>query len=288
MEGILTALITPFDEKENLNLNMLKTVMEFDKNRGVSSFWVLGTSGEFNMLNLDEKISVVKTAREETNSKILAGINENSLKNSDILLKNFVDFGVDGVFSIPPLYHKPNDKGIIEFYENLSKPGLPVYIYNIPSYVGYTVSLDIIMKLVDDGIVDGMKYTTSDMDSFIKYTMTLKEMNKDFKILIGSDTLVLPALIYGADGAVSGIANFAPEIISSIYTKYKEGDFNEAYKYQLISIKLNNAVSLSDYPSGIKIALRYRGLYVGKSRSPLQENITAEASIYDTMKEFNL
>jgi len=288
MEGILTALITPFDEKENLNLNMLKTVMEFDKNRGVSSFWVLGTSGEFNMLNLDEKISVVKTAREETNSKILAGINENSLKNSDILLKNFVDFGVDGVFSIPPLYHKPNDKGIIEFYENLSKPGLPVYIYNIPSYVGYTVSLDIIMKLVDDGIVDGIKYTTSDMDSFIKYTMTLKEMNKDFKILIGSDTLVLPALIYGADGAVSGIANFAPEIISSIYTKYKEGDFNEAYKYQLISIKLNNAVSLSDYPSGIKIALRYRGLYVGKSRSPLQENITAEASIYDTMKEFNL
>ncbi|AWR94612.1 dihydrodipicolinate synthase family protein [Acidianus brierleyi] len=288
MEGILTALITPFDEKENLNLSMLKSVMEFDKNRGVSSFWVLGTSGEFNMLSLDEKISVVKTARESVNSKILAGINENSLKNSDILLKNFVDFGVDGVFSIPPLYHKPNDKGIIQFYENLSKPGLPVYIYNIPSYVGYNISLDILTKLVDDGIIDGMKYTTSDMDSFIKYTMVLKEMNKDFNMLIGSDTLVLPALMYGADGAVSGIANFAPEIISSIYTKYKEGDFKEAYKYQLVAIKLNNAVSLSDYPTGIKIALRYRGLYVGKSRSPLQENISAEASIYDTMKEFNL
>ncbi len=240
------------------------------------------------MLNLDEKISVVKTARETINSKIFAGINENSLKNSDILLKKFVDLGVDGIFSIPPLYHKPNDKGIIQFYEYLSKPGLPVYIYNIPSYVGYSVSLDIIMKLVDDGIVDGMKYTTSDMDSFIKYTMSLKEINKDFKMLIGSDTLILPALIYGADGAVSGIANFAPEIISSIYTKYKEGDFKGAYKYQVTAVKLNNTISLSDYPSGIKIALRYRGLYVGKSRSPLQENITAEAAIYDTMKEFNL
>jgi 4-hydroxy-tetrahydrodipicolinate synthase len=288
MEGIVTALITPFDEKENLNLDIIKSVMEFDKHRGISSFWILGTSGEFNMLNLDEKISVVKTARESTNNKIFAGVNENSIKNSNILLKNFVDLGVDGIFSIPPLYHKPSEKGIIQFYENLSKPGLPVYVYNIPSYVGYSIDINLSMKLVDEGIIDGMKYTTSDMDSFIKYTMSLKEINKDFKMLIGSDTLILPALIYGADGAVSGIANFAPEIISSIYTKYKEENFKEAYKYQLMAVKLNNVISMSDYPTGIKIALRYRGLYVGKSRSPLQENITAEASIYDTMKEFNL
>ncbi len=288
MEGIVTALITPFDEKENLNLDIIKSVMEFDKHRGISSFWILGTSGEFNMLNLDEKISVVKTARESTSNKIFAGVNENSIKNSNILLKNFVDLGVDGIFSIPPLYHKPSEKGIIQFYENLSKPGLPVYVYNIPSYVGYSIDINLSMKLVDEGIINGMKYTTSDMDSFIKYTMSLKEINKDFKMLIGSDTLILPALIYGADGAVSGIANFAPEIISSIYTKYKEENFKEAYKYQLMAVKLNNVISMSDYPTGIKIALRYRGLYVGKSRSPLQENITAEASIYDTMKEFNL
>ncbi|MEW9491962.1 MAG: dihydrodipicolinate synthase family protein [Candidatus Aramenus sulfurataquae] len=288
MDNAITALVTPFDDKENVNLDSLRNVIEFNEKRGISSFWVLGTTGEFNMLSQQEKISVVRAAREFTKGKIYAGVNENSLSNSYVLLKEYVNIGVDAVFSVPPIYHKPGKKGLIDYYEALSKPGISVYVYNIPSYVGYSIDLETLEKLVSEGIISGMKYTTSDLDSLITYTLKLKEVDKNFKVFIGSDTLILPALMYGGDGAVSGIANFAPEIISNIFSKYNEGNYKEALKYQLMAVKLNEAIKLSDYPSGIKIALRYRGLFVGRTRAPLEENITAESAIYNVLKELNL
>ncbi len=287
MEIAITALVTPFDEKDNVNLDALKNVIQFNEKRGISSFWVLGTTGEFNMLTQQEKISVVRATREFTRGKVYAGVNENSLSNSNVLLREYVDIGVDAVFSVPPIYHKPGKKGLVDYYEALAKPGIPVYVYNIPSYVGYSIDLDTLEKLVSEGIVSGMKYTTSDLDSFIKY-LGLKGVNGNFKVFIGSDTLILPALMYGGDGAVSGIANFAPEIILNIFSNYREGNYREALRYQLMAVKLNDAIALSDYPSGIKIALRYRGLYVGRTRAPLEENITAESAIYNVLKELNL
>ncbi len=88
MKDNISALITPFDDKENINVEALQQLLDFLTRSGIKDFWVLGTSGEFNMLSQDERILIVSKIREITKGKIYAGINENSLKNSLILAKN--------------------------------------------------------------------------------------------------------------------------------------------------------------------------------------------------------
>lgn len=94
--------------------------------------------------------------------------------------------------------------------------------------------------------------------------------------------------MYGGDGVVTAVANFAPEFVRNIFTFFEEGNLQKAMEEQHKVIRLASAVSGEDYPAGVKIALRYRGLYVGRVREPLQEDINREGTIYATLKEFGL
>lgn len=285
MKNNISALITPFNEKEEINIEALNQLIDFQVRNGINEFWILGTSGEFNMLNLDEKVLLVSKAREVIKGKIYAGVNENSSRNSLFLGKKFYDIGVDYIFSIPPFYHKPNEKGLISYFSDLRKIDLPIYLYNIPSYIGFNVSINVIEKLIEDGILDGMKYTTTDFVSFLNYLINLKELNKQFKIFIGEDRVILPAIINGADGSVSGVSNVIPELVSSLYNEFEKGNLLKAVEIQRIIIKLANVIYLGDFPSGIKTGLKYRGINVGSVRRPLMEDVRMESEIYTTLKD---
>ncbi|MDT7861719.1 MAG: dihydrodipicolinate synthase family protein [Saccharolobus sp.] len=288
MRDNIVSLVTPFDEKEEINFDALYQLLDFQIKNGIKNFWILGTSGEFNMLNLDEKILLVTEIRERINGKIYAGINENSTRNSLLLAKKFYDIGVDFIFSIPPLYHRPSEKGLILYFSELRKIDLPLYLYNIPSYTGYNINLETIEKMIRDGILDGMKYTTSDFVKFLEYLNNLKSISNKFKIFIGEDRMILQALISGADGAVSGVANVVPELVNNLYLEFERNNIQKAIELQLIINKLANVLNIGDYPSGLKIGLKYRGINVGKVRKPLMEDSRAEGEIYNMLKELGL
>lgn len=256
---------------------------------GIKDFWVLGTSGEFNMLSQDERILIVSKIREITKGKIYAGINENSLKNSLILAKKYYDIGVDYIFSVPPIYHKPSEKGLVTYFNELRNTiDLPLFLYNIPSFAGYNVPLRIVEKLAEEEVLNGMKYSTTDFVSFLKYLKGLKGVNKNFKVFIGEDRMILSALIYDADGAVSGISNLVPELVTNLFLEFDRGNIQKAIEIQRMVNKLVDVVSLGDYPSGIKIGLRYRGINVGSVRKPLMEDSRAEGEIYNALKEIGI
>lgn len=153
--------------------------------------------------------------------------------------------------------------------------------------MGYAINLQLTEKMASEGIIEGMKYTTNDLSSFHHY-VEIKNIAKNFKLFMGTEELILPSLMYGGDGVVTAVANFAPEYVRTIFDLYEKGDINKAMGEQLKVIRLARAVSGEDYPSGVKVALRYRGLYVGKAREPLQEDINREGLIYSTLKEFGL
>ncbi|ACP34238.1 dihydrodipicolinate synthetase [Sulfolobus islandicus Y.G.57.14] len=289
MKDNISALITPFDDKENINVEALQQLLDFLTRSGIKDFWVLGTSGEFNMLSQDERILIVSKIREITKGKIYAGINENSLKNSLILAKKYYDIGVDYIFSVPPIYHKPSEKGLVTYFNELRNTiDLPLFLYNIPSFAGYNVPLRIVEKLAEEEVLNGMKYSTTDFVSFLKYLKGLKGVNKNFKVFIGEDRMILSALIYDADGAVSGISNLVPELVTNLFLEFDRGNIQKAIEIQRMVNKLVDVVSLGDYPSGIKIGLRYRGINVGSVRKPLMEDSRAEGEIYNALKEIGI
>lgn len=285
MKGIVPAIVTPFKEDEEIDLNALEGYINFLKRNGIRTFFVLGSTGEFNMLSLDEKILFIKKIT-ELSKNVIVNVTENSLHNAVKLTKTAIDYGAEEIVSLPPIYHKPSEKGIIQYFESLSKFGVSLNLYYYPSNT-YEISESIIVTLVKEGIIQGMKYTTNDLISF-KRMLKLKNINKEFSLLIGNDELIFDSIIAGGDGVVSAVANIAPELVTKEFEALQKGNVNEALKIQKEIDKINEVLMVGDYPATLKTGLKYRGIYVGKVRSPLQESMEGNSLIYGVLKEIGL
>lgn len=141
--------------------------------------------------------------------------------------------------------------------------------------------------MVKQDIIDGIKLTTDNLPLFKKY-LGLKEIKNDLKILIGSDTLFVYSLIEGGNGCISAVANVAPELMMRAYQGVREGKLNESLEIQGMISKISDAIMSGDFPSGVKVALRYRGVSVGSVRRPLKESIEVNARIYSVLKELGM
>jgi len=285
MKGVIPAIVTPFKENEELDLDALEGYINFLKRNGITTYFVLGSTGEFNMLSFEEKQAFIKKISDLTKN-IIVNVTENSLYNALKLAKLAIDYGAQEIASLPPIYHKPSEKGIIQYYESLSKFGTPLNMYYYPGNT-YEISENMISTLVEEGIIQGMKYTTNDLVSFKKF-LKLKELNKEFSLLIGNDELIIDSILIGGDGVVSAVANIAPELMVKEFEALQKGNVVEALKVQKEIDKLNEAIMTGDYPATLKVGLKYRGIYVGKVRSPLQVNMDGNSLIYGVLKEIGL
>jgi 4-hydroxy-tetrahydrodipicolinate synthase len=91
-----------------------------------------------------------------------------------------------------------------------------------------------------------------------------------FKVIMGRDTLIYGALMYGAAGAIAATANVAPKLIVGIYDAFKNGDYEKAKEYQQELAPLRIAFGLGTFPVVVKEALTMMGLPGGRCRSPIQ------------------
>ena len=113
----------------------------------------------------------------------------------------------------------------------------------------------------------GIKESSGDL-SFV--TDVLKQTPADFKFIMGRDTLILGALLYGAAGAVAATANVAPKVAVGLYEAFLAGDYQRSLEFQRRLSPIRNAFDLGSYPAPMKEALNLMGLPAGRCRSPIQ------------------
>ena len=79
-KGAGVALITPFNEDNSVNYDMLKTLVKRQIDGGTDAIIVCGTTGEPATMTEEEKLSVISCVVEETAGKIpvIAGTGANS------------------------------------------------------------------------------------------------------------------------------------------------------------------------------------------------------------------
>jgi len=266
----------------------MREVVNYLMRSGVEWIMALGTTGEFNMLSLEEKVKVVSEVVEVARGKVIAGINENSTYHSLKLARSYVDVGASELITIPPLYHRTDDMGMIKFFESLHRADVPLYLYNIPSLVGYEFPANVLHKLVEEGVLNGMKFTTSDLVSFLRLTKIAKDANPKFKSLMGEDRLIVDAMARGADGTVAGTGNVAAELVVEAVKLTKENKLREALTIQQKITELADAVTSGDYPVALKAAMKYRGINGGVARSPLHGSPEVEGRVYYVLKSLGL
>lgn len=288
MRGIVVASVTVFKEDMSLDLEAQRSVLLYAKKAGVVGVWCMGTTGEFGLLNDEEKLKVAKVCVDVFGENAIIGVHSNSTAGAEALARKYLDLGASKIFAFPPFPYRPSPLGVKGYFEALSKIGLPLYLYNYPGLTGVSLDPKFIAQLAEEGILSGMKYTTRDLPAFLESMEMIKGVSNDFNIFIGEDMLIAHSSVMGADGTVSAVANFAPELTVKVFTSASSGDLKSSFEMQKVINKISRVIGGGDYPAGVKVAMRARGLSAGTVRPPLREDMEQESKIYGVLRDVGL
>jgi 4-hydroxy-tetrahydrodipicolinate synthase len=218
LEGIWCPLVTPLNRNgDDVYLDAVKELVNFEIENGIDGLLPLGTSGEFALLSEREKQALLRQVVDSANDRvpIVAGISDPCIENVVKFSKDAKDVGVDGVIATPPYYYSTTTESLYGYYKILSERiDLPLLVYNIPAWTGNYVSPEIASKLAEEKLVVGMKYTEYNFLNLLEFVTTC---GSRIAIFTGSDALAYSNLEFGGCGAIIGVANIAPSTASKIY-----------------------------------------------------------------------
>lgn len=271
-KGAGVALITPFNEDETVNYDMLGELIERQIAGKTDAIIVCGTTGEPATMTEDEKLAVIKYAVEKTAGRIpvIAGTGGNATRVVIDFSKKAEALGVDGLLVVTPFYNKATQNGLYAHYKEVAKAvSLPIIMYNVPSRTGCNIAPETAVRLARDceNIV-GIKEASGNISQVAKLA---KQAGGILDIYSGNDDQVIPILSLGGIGVISVLSNVAPKAAHDMVMEYLEGDRKKAVALQLDYLDLINALFCEVNPIPVKGAMNLMGYNVGKLRLPLTE-----------------
>lgn len=290
LKGICVPLLTPYDDRGNIDYTALEKLMNYVYDNGVTKFFIGGTTGEFINLHIDERKELIKKAVDfsRPDAVIMNNVTATNMKDLSALIDISMDLGVSAVSLTPPFYHAYDEKAIKKFFVTAAQiePSARIYLYNIPSMAKNSITPEVLFSLRSEcpNIV-GIKDSSMDFMTLLEYQAL---MDKDFEILTGNDAQVLTALQASAQGAVIASANVWPKFCAELYEAHQAGDINKARNIQEFILKFR-ALCREIMPIGThKEALRLIGINLGKARFPMRElDGTEKAKVYAFLEEAN-
>jgi len=270
IHGIIPPVATPMRDDENLDLPRLRWFLDYLIGEGVHGVFVLGTNSEFYALDEGEKQEVIATAVEHVRGRVpvLAGTGAATTREAVRLARLAEREGADGVSVITPYFISPSQQEVYDHYRRIAESiSLPVLLYSNPTMCGgLMVGIDTAARLAGLPNVVGIKDSSGDLQNLMEYVGVAPER---FAAMQGRDTLIYPALVVGARGAVPASANVAPRLCVDIYEAYQRGEQEKAMAAQLRLNPVRLALNLGTQPGGVKAGLRLRGFSIGPCRAPV-------------------
>ncbi|MCS7108428.1 MAG: 4-hydroxy-tetrahydrodipicolinate synthase [Sulfolobales archaeon] len=270
LNGVIVAIVTPFKDDYELDLEGLRTLTNYLVYKGVHGIMTPGGNGEFPHLLPDERIKVVETVRESTPShvSVIACVSACGLKEALTYVKHAADVGADGIISTPPYYYKLPHESLFEFFRTLSeKSEIPVIVYNNPSYTGHNITPQLMAKIASLNNVIGMKQSNSDIG---QTSEIIRLVGHKISVLTGIDSQFFPTLCIGGRGIFSTAACVVPRHMVKLYEEFTGGNYRKAFE---IHVKLQELFKFFEYEPGYvapcKEALRMLNLPAGPVRKPL-------------------
>jgi 4-hydroxy-tetrahydrodipicolinate synthase len=268
IQGVLSAVVTPFDAKGALAPAALRRQVNRQVAEGNGVFCA-GTNGEFFVLETAEKIRVAEISREATAGKVplVAHIGEVSTAATIALGKEMARIGVDAVSVITPWFVPLKQHELIDHFTRVADAvSVPVYLYNIPPRTGNTIEPATAAHLARHPNIVGLKDSAGSWQSITAYLDATRDID-GFDILCGPDHLAHDGLLAGCAGCISGLSNVAPQWVSRIWTRFRDGDIAGSRAAQdVISALRTELYAVAFAPAAVKKALALMGEDVGESR----------------------
>ena len=286
---LLTAMVTPFNEKGEVDYEQAKKLALALLNSGSDGVVVVGTTGESPTLIRQEELrlfSEVKSAVGERGS-VIAGTGSNSTAEALEATKEAEQIGVDACLLVVPYYNKPTQEGLYQHFKTIAQStDLPCILYNVPSRTVTNLSAETVIKLSQIDNIIGVKEASGNLEQVSKIISNTRD---DFLVWSGNDSDTLPILALGGYGVISVASHLVGSQIREMIDSFTSGKTDKAAEIHRHLLPLINALFIVSNPIPVKYAVNYAGFNVGKPRLPLTEPDEKTATfIKDTLKNYHI
>ena len=269
MQGVWTALVTPFTGQDEVNREKVRDLVSFAVESNITGVVALGSTGESASLNESERDAVIQTTIEtaENRIKVMVGAGTNNTPKTIENVKRASNFGADAVLIVTPYYNKPTPRGLNLHFTSIAEASeIPIVLYNIPSRCGIEIPLELVLELAEHPNIIGIKEAGGDV---IRSGEIARQAPDNFVVLSGDDPLTLPLMSVGAVGVIAVMSNIAPKLSKSLVDACLDSNFTEAKRIHYSLAPLLQALSVETNPAPIKETMNIIGFQVGDVRLPL-------------------
>lgn len=278
--GVIPPIVTPIDEKENIDEAGFRSLLEHCITGGLHGILVVGTNGETMALTQKERTRAIQIAVDQVNGRlpVMGGCMDTSTRRVIENIKAAQDAGLTCAAVTPVFYdrHTSQDETIRHFERILQETDIPeLIIYNIPPFVGVKLTPQTIIEISKlDSRVIGCKDSSADYTGFMQLMHAFN--NTAFSTLNGATAQALSEVLLGASGFVPSLGPCFPELFVDAYNAAVGGNIALTWRYDTLLRETSKILGMSkNATAAAKYAISLRGLINKRVMWP-QDSTTPE------------
>lgn len=266
--GVYPAVTTQFAADLSVDLAATKAVQSALIDDGVDGLILLGTCGENNSLEPDEKRAVLAAAQDSVRGRVpvLSGVSELTTPRAVQFARDAEALGVDALMVLPAMVYVPKpDELYAHFAAVAAATSLPIMLYNNPPAYRVSIDIDVLKRLADIPNIVAVKESAPDPRRF---TDLINAFGDRFVLMAGLDDVALEGLMLGAKGWVSGLTSAFPRESVALVAAVKAGDWDTARTIYRWFMPLLHLDAEHDLVQSIKLAEQIMGRGSERVRMP--------------------
>lgn len=262
-QGIIPPIISPIDEKENIDDEGYSALLEYCIENGLHGIFVAGTNGETMALTQKQREHIIDLTLKQVKGRVpvIAGVMDTSTRRVIENIKELESLGgtCAAVTSIFYDRHTSQDETIRHFEKILTETDVDLVIYNIPSFTGIRLTAETVMKIavLDDKVV-AYKDSSGAYGDFMK--VLSKYEDTPFSVMQGVTPQALSAVLMGADGFVPALAPAFPKMFVSAYEAARDKNVELTKQYNRLIMESSKILGMTaNATAAAKFAISLRG-----------------------------
>lgn len=271
IRGSICALVTPFTADGALDLPAFGRLIDYQLGAGTQGLVVAGSTGEAHMLEADEfdRLLAFTVERVAGRVPVIAGTGEAGTAKTVAATRHAKALGADAALVVAPYYVRPTQEGLRRHFLEVAEHGdLPLLLYNVSIRTSCDLLPETVARLAGHPSILGIKEARGDAERIA----ALAELaGENFVYLSGDDTSAAEAMLGGAVGTISVVANLVPRAFRALCDAATGGDREATSRCRAALDPLVQALNCAPNPIAVKAGLPELGLGLALPRLPLVE-----------------
>ncbi|AYF26921.1 dihydrodipicolinate synthase family protein [Micromonospora tulbaghiae] len=274
--GVLVATALPFAPDQSIDLGAYAAHVGWLADNGCHGVVPNGSLGEYQVLNVEERAAVVRTAVQSVprGCAVVPGVSAYGADEARRWTEQAAEEGCAAVMLLPPTAYRADETAVLAHYREVAKVGLPIVAYNNPLDTKVDLSPTLLQRLHEEGLIVAVKEFSGD----VRRAYQIAEAAPGLDILAGADDVALEFLIAGAVGWIGGYQNAIPASCVRLYEAAVAGDLRTAVLLYKALHPLLRWDSRTEFVQAIKLSMDVAGRTGGLARQPRQPLAPTDAA----------